>query len=131
MITPGDIEFMKQARADAMAGRQRTVVLNSRTMTGVDPYTKQPKYIDVEHSVMAVVTEISGTSGVAIERKMENGMVVIDGDITFSVPIELLAKATDDYITATYGGTEYMILAADAKGIGERNRIEFLGRVVK
>lgn len=131
MITPEDIEFMKAAQREMMAGRERKVTLTSRTQTGVDPYTKQPKYENIRHEVMAVVTEISGTSGVAIERKLENGMTVIDGDIQFSVTLEQLSLDADGYKTVIYGGDEYIVLASDYKGIGERNRVEFLGRVIK
>ena len=131
MITPEDIEFMKAARAEMVSGRRRQITLTARIQVGIDPYTKQPKYENVRHTVEAVVTEISGTSGVAIERKLENGMTVIDGDIQFSVSLDQTTLDDIEYKTVVYEGAEYMILASDRKGIGERNRVEFLGRVIK
>lgn len=131
MITPDDIEFMKQSRAEMETNRMKRITMITRVQVGQDRYTKQPIYDDVNHVVMSVVTEISGTSGVAIERKLDNGMSVIDGDIQFSVSIDQITTNTDDYKTIVYNGERYMILAADLKGIGERNRVEFLGRVIK
>lgn len=131
MITPEDINFMQQSRAEMETNRMKRITLISRTQVGEDRYTKQPKYEDINHVVMSVVTEISGTSGVAIERKLDNGMTVIDGDIQFSVSLDQITENTDVYRTLVYNGERYMILAADLKGIGERNRVEFLGRVIK
>lgn len=131
MITSDDINFMQSAREDAMTGRRHGIVLKSLSQIGTDVYTKQPKYITESHSSEGIVTEISGTSGVAIERKMENGVVIIDGDITISVRLDKIPLPSDEYKTVEYNNSEYMILAADLKGIGERNRVEFLGRVVK
>lgn len=131
MITPEDVNFMKSARAEAMAGRERDITMTTKIQTGEDRYTKQPIYETTNHAVRAVVTEISGTSGVAIERKLDEGMSVIDGDIQFSVSLDMITEDTDAYKTIVYNGENYMILAADFKGIGERNRIEFLGRVIK
>ena len=131
MITPDDIEFMKAAQNEMYAGRLRRITMTTKVQTGQDRYTKQPIYETTNHVIMAIVTEISGTSGVAIERKLDEGMSVIDGDIQFSVSIDQIELDTDDYKTIVYNGQNYMILAADFKGIGERNRVEFLGRVIK
>lgn len=131
MITPEDINFFKQSRDDMTTNRMKSITLIARLQVGEDRYTKQPIYEDVNHACMAVVTEISGTSGVAIERKLDNGMKVIDGDIQFSVSLEYIDEVLDKYERITYNGERYVILAADYKGIGERNRVEFLARVAK
>lgn len=128
MITPEDVNFMKIARDDMYAGRTRRVTMTSRTETGKDPYSNQPVFREVNHVIMAVVTEIKGE---VQERRMVEGVVLKDGDITVDVQMEQLSEHKSDYIYVYYESEKYLITAADTKGIGERNRVEFVGRVVK
>lgn len=129
MLTPEDIEFMKQARAEIVVGRQSPITLIYADGGGKDPITGEvidPNEVPV--GTNAVVTEIS--SQVKLDRYLENGISVEKGDIWFSVDIDTVATFYEQIERVTYDGKDYEVLSKDKKGIGERNRAEFVGRQI-
>lgn len=74
-------------------------------------------------NVDAVVTELSGE-----DRVLNDGVSVEKGDIQFSVDFDLIADNYDQFVNVEHDGKKYTILAADKKGIGAANRVEFLAR---
>ncbi len=131
MITPEDIEFMKQTRAEIVAGRQSAITLIYADGGAKDPITGEVTE-PIETSVLAnaVVTEISSTANSALENGLVNGIVVEKGDIWFSVDIDTIASFYDQLERVNYDGKDYEILSKDKKGIGQRNRAEFVGRLI-
>lgn len=129
MITPEDIEFMKQTRAEIVAGRQSAITLIYADGGAKDPITGEVTE-PIETSVLAnaVVTEIS--SQVKIDRYLESGIAVEKGDIWFSVDIDTIASVYDQLERVNYDGKDYEVLSKDKKGIGQRNRAEFVGRLI-
>ncbi len=130
MVSRQDIEFMRQARAEMIEGRQSDITITYKDGGGaVDPITGEPIGDGSEpRPAHAVVTEIS--SQVKIDRLVEDGINVEKGDIWFSVPIEEIADIYESISEVTYDGKKYAVLSKDKKGIGERNRVEFVGRSV-
>jgi hypothetical protein len=129
LLTPEDIEFMRQTRSEVVANRQSLITLIYEDGGEVDPITEE--VIDGESQekpTVGVVTEIS--SQVKIDRYLENGVVVEKGDIWFSVAIEELTDIYEKITGVTYNGKSYEVVSKDKKGIGERNRAEFVGRLI-
>lgn len=129
MLTPEDIEFMKQTRAEIVAGRQSAITLIYADGGTKDPVTGEVTE-PIETSVLAnaVVTEIS--SQVKIDRYLESGIAVEKGDIWFSVDIDTIVSFYEQIERVNYGGKDYEVLSQDKKGIGQRNRAEFVGRLI-
>lgn len=129
ILTPEDIEFMKQTRKEIVSHREFPVTLFYETEGDRDPITGEP--IGGGEGTLkttAVVTEIS--SQVKVDRYLVNGIEVEKGDIWFSVAIEEVASFYDKFLRVIYDAKDYEILAKDKKGIGERNRAEFVGRLI-
>ncbi len=126
MITEWDIEFMRKTRAEMVAGRQSDIILYYKDGGAVDPITNEPIGEIKEKPAVSVVTEIA--SQVKIDRLLENGIQVEKGDIWFSVPIDYLTGILEDIVQVKYDGNIYEVLSKDKKGIGARNRAEFVGR---
>lgn len=130
MLTDADIEFMRATREEVTAKRRRLVEL-TYTEGVIDEYTGE--VIDgrpIKRTVSAVVTELSSSTSAGADRYMEGGIEYEKGDIWFSVDIDLIRDIAARMSHVTYDGKDYTILAADKKGIGERNRYEVLGRLV-
>ncbi|MED3649954.1 hypothetical protein [Heyndrickxia sporothermodurans] len=129
MITQADIEYMRQTRAELVAGRQSDITLIYTDGGDKDPITGEPIGGDSgTKPAVGVVTEIS--SVVKFDRFLENGIEVEKGDIWLSVPIGYLADIYEKLTQVKYDGKTYEVLSKDKKGIGERNRAEFVGRLV-
>jgi hypothetical protein len=129
LLTPEDIEFMRQTRSEVVANRQSPITLRYEDGGEVDPITEE--VIDGESQekpTVGVVTEIS--SQVKIDRYLENGVEVEKGDIWFSVAIEELTDIYEKITGVTYNGKSFEVVSKDKKGIGERNRAEFVGRLI-
>jgi len=129
VLTDADIELMRETSREIKKKRERPVTVIY--MDGeVDEYTGEiigdgP----VEREVSAVVTEVSSLTNSGVERYTEGGIKYEKGDIWLSIDIDLVADIADKMERIKYDGQDHMILAADKKGIGKRNRIEVLGRV--
>jgi len=131
LLTQGDIEFIKQTRAEITANRTHDITVYYPGEGAVDPITQEPiGEATIPRMVPSVVTEISSTASTSSERALENGVAIETGDIWFSVDLSLIADIAELISSVKYDAVEYEILAGDKKGIGERNRIEFLGRRV-
>jgi hypothetical protein len=129
LLTPEDIEFMKEARKEIVSNRQSSITLIYEDGGVTDPITDEvTDPTEVPFNTQAVVTEIS--SQVKIDRYLENGAEVEKGDIWFSVEIGELAGIYEKITIVVYDGKRYEVLSKDKKGIGERNRAEFVGRLI-
>lgn len=129
MLTPEDIEFMRNTRAEVVANRQSPITLKYTDGGEVDPITEEViGGEDKPKLTTGVVTEIS--SQVKIDRYLENGIEVEKGDIWFSVSLEELADIYDSITEVEYDGHTYEVVSKDKKGIGKRNRAEFVGRLI-
>jgi hypothetical protein len=129
LLTQEDIEFMRQTRAEVVANRQSPITLIYADGGEIDPITEEVIGGDTKSKpTFGVVTEIS--SQVKIDRYLENGVEVEKGDVWFSVTIEELTDIYEKITGVTYNGKSYEVVSKDKKGIGERNRAEFVGRLI-
>jgi hypothetical protein len=128
LLKPEDIEFMRNTRAEVVANRQSTITLKYADGGEADPITGEISEVTQTKQTVGVVTEIS--SQVKIDRYLENGVEVEKGDIWFRVAIEELAAIYDIITEVEYDGHNYEVISKDKKGIGQRNRAEFVGRLI-
>lgn len=129
MLTTYDIEFMHQSRVEMVAGRQSDITIVYEDGAGtVDPITGERSGGESKKQAKAVVTEIS--SQTKADQIIRGGIEVEKGDIWFSVAIEDVADIYETIMEVVYDNKTYEVLSKDKKGIGERNRIEFVGRSV-
>lgn len=127
MLTDADIALIKATRDEVTANRKRPVTLTYEVEGATDPWTGDPIGGGTEtREVQAVVTELS--SQAVADRVLIAGAEANIGDIWFSVDIDLVADIFDAVTDVSHDGRDYTIIAQDKKGIGVRNRIEFLGR---
>lgn len=126
MLTEADIAFIRATRREIVTNRQHPVTLTYTTEGERDPWTDEPVEGEATRDVMSVVTEIS--SQAIADRQIINGVEVVEGDLWFSVDIDTIDDIFDRVTAAHYDDRDYTIIAQDKKGIGERNRVEFLGR---
>lgn len=134
MLTDKDIERMREWRKEVTEKRKRSIVLHVESVTK-HPLTGEEIADTALHEVASVVTERS--SRTASEVVFQGGAEVREGDIWFSVDIDELETipltSTDDFDSVAYVtdlDREYKVVAWDRKGIGETNRLEFVGKVV-
>jgi hypothetical protein len=128
LLTQEDIEFMRQTRSEVVANRQSPITLIYEDGGEADQITGEVSEVTQTKPTFGVVTEIS--SQVKIDRYFENGVEVEKGDIWFSVAIEELTDIYEKITCVTYNGKSYEVVSKDKKGIGERNRAEFVGRLI-
>jgi hypothetical protein len=129
LLTPEDIEYMRNTRAEVVANRQSNITLIYADGGDIDPITGELiSGGTMEKPTVGVVTEIS--SQVKIDRYLESGLEVEKGDIWFSVAIDEITDIYETIRTVKYEGKTYEVISKDKKGIGERNRSEFVGRLV-
>jgi hypothetical protein len=129
MLTIDDIEFMKESRNEMAVSRQSAITLiyqNEGTKDLITGEVTDP--IDIPFETLAVVTEIS--SQVKIDRYLQNGIEVEKGDICFSVSLDAIEIFYEQIINVLYDSKKYEVISKDKKGIGKRNRAEFVGRLV-
>jgi hypothetical protein len=127
MLTPEDIEFMKEARAEIIANRTSNITLIYEDGGTSDPITGETtEPTEVTIATQAVVTELS--SQVKYDKSVISGVEVTAGDIWFSVGIAEVDTVLERLLRVIYDGKTYELLSRDKKGIGARNRVEFVGR---
>lgn len=146
MLTDKDLLSIQIWRGELIKKRTVPVYLNVEVGGGKHPLTgeKLPGRIE-SYVVDAVVTERSSrTDG---ERNLRNrdedyGTLDFEGDLWFSVAIDQIeaiflannfetdTKLLDAMKTVEYDTEEYVIVSTDKKGIGYRNRVEFLAKRV-
>lgn len=127
MLTDADIALIKATRDETTAHRKRPVTLTYDVEGVEDPLTGETVGGGTDtREVQAVVTELS--SQAVADRVLIAGAEANIGDIWFSVNIDLVADVFDAVTDVIHDGRAYTIIAQDKKGIGVRNRVEFLGR---
>lgn len=125
MLTQEDITYMKDAQDEIYELRQRPITFIYLDKQ-FDPITNLPiGESEQSREVLAVITEIRST------RSMEGGIEYEQGDIKIDVKIELVEDIADKITRAEFDGKTYELLGGDRKGIGKRNRYEYLGREIK
>lgn len=125
MLTQEDITYMKDAQDEIYELRQRPITFIYLDKQ-FDPITNLPiGESEQSREVLAVITEIRST------RDMDGGIEYEQGDIKIDVKIELVEDIADKITRAEFDGKTYELLGGDRKGIGKRNRYEYLGREVK
>lgn len=125
MLTQEDITYMKDAQDEIYELRQRPITFIFLDKQ-FDPITNLPiGESEQSREVQAVITEIRST------RSMEGGIEYEQGDIKIDVKIELIEDIADKITRAEFDGKTYELLGGDRKGIGKRNRYEYLGREIK
>lgn len=129
MINESDIDLMHAWRDEMITNRQRpvSVVYVDKER---DPLTGAV-IGEKEHTreVIAVVTELSIKSSSG-SRSIEGGVVFDEGDIKVDVSIELVADIAPQVVRIYFDDKDYEVLGSDKKGIGRRNRYEFIGREI-
>lgn len=129
MLNASDIEYMKEAQDEVYTLRQRplSVIYVEKEY---DDITGQ-LIGEVEHSrdVQAVITEISTRSKDG-SRYVEGGIEYEQGDIKVDIKLAYIEDIADKLMRASYGDKKYELLGGDKKGIGKRNRVEYVGRVI-
>lgn len=129
MLNVGDIEFMKESQGDIYELRQRPITLISRVEI-FDDFTGQLIGEDeVEYPTLAVITEITTRSKDGA-RYLEDGIEYEQGDIKIDVKLDYLEDMAGKVIRAEFDDKKYEVLGGDKKGIGVRNRVEFIGREI-
>jgi len=125
MLTQEDITYMKDAQDEIYELRQRPITFIYLDKQ-FDPITNLPiGESEQSREIQAVITEIRST------RSMEGGIEYEQGDIKIDVKIELIEDIADKITRAEFDGKTYELLGGDHKGIGKRNRYEYLGREIK
>lgn len=129
MLTEADIEFMKQTQDEIYTLRQRPINVIYLEKVYDDFTGELLEETEVSRSVNAVVTEISIRSKDG-SRYVQDGIEYEQGDIKIDVKLDYIEDISDKLVRAEFDGKKYELLGGDRKGIGRRNRIEFVGRVI-
>ena len=125
MLSEKDLEFMRDSQSEIYELRERPITV-FYTEVERDEITGEPigeKEFDLK--VSAIVTENSGEV-----RSVSEGTLFEAGDAKFDIKIEQLKGIAVLVERIEYDGKKYEILGDNKKGIGIRNRIEFIGRVI-
>src|SRR5699024_1890027 len=128
MLNPGDIELMHEWQSEAYEMRCRPITLfyvdkEYDPISGIEIGEKE-----FELPAEAVITEMSRKGDGS--RYYEDGIEYEEGDIKIDVKLEYLTGNERKIIRVNFDGKDYEILGGDLKGIGRRNRIEYLGREI-
>lgn len=129
MLNESDIDFMRASQGEIYELRKRPIDV-IYTQEIYDDFTgelisrsEESKRID------AVITEISIRSKDG-SRYVQDGIEYEQGDLKIDIKIESIEGIADKVTRAEFDGKKYELLGGDKKGIGVRNRIEFIGRVI-
>lgn len=126
MITNGDIDFMADSLDDIYINRTHPIILTYESVQFDDLTGLVIGKQDVPINTRAVVTELSSGD----DRYMAGGIEYERGDVKIDVKLEGLNGAELLIDRATFDDVDYRIISDDKKGIGRRNRIEYIGRVI-
>ena len=126
MLNEGDIDLMHEWRDEMMTHREREVSViyldkQRDPITNVIIGEKEES-----RPVNAVVTEVSTRKSNG-SRSMEGGIIYEEGDIKVDIKIELIEGIADKITRINHDDKDYEVLGVDKKGIGRRNRYEFIG----
>ncbi|MCM3314897.1 hypothetical protein M3626_21095 [Psychrobacillus sp. MER TA 17] len=126
MLNESDIDFIYETRMDVVQGRRREIIVYYEVEGEKDPVTGEGGTETLDRAVEGVVTEVD--SKFKMKRELFGGIELLKGDIWFSVEIDLIHDIDTKIVRVKYEDVDYEVLAQDRKGIGRRNRWEFLGR---
>lgn len=127
MLNENDIEYMRQSQDDIYVLRQRPISVIYVNKTYDDITGEFIGETETERDVNAVITEISTRSKDG-SRRLINGVEVEQGDLKIDIKIELIDDIKDVITRAEFDEKKYELLGGDRKGIGVRNRVEYIGR---
>ena len=127
MLNENDIEYMRQSQDEIYVLRQRLISVIYVNKTYDDITGEFIGETETERDVNAVITEISTRSKDG-SRRLINGVEVEQGDLKIDIKIELIDDIKDVITRAEFDEKKYELLGGDRKGIGVRNRVEYIGR---
>lgn len=130
MLTKSDIEFIKRNRTEITQNRTDSVILFKREVIGVDPFTGDEKYRDVEVPAECTWLTYTSESPGTDDRRIINGAVAEVGDAfaEFDLSVDLNGVNKIKHVPT---GEYWIIRGIDLVGIGEPNRYYvLLGKVV-
>lgn len=127
MLNENDIEYMRQSQDEIYDLRQRPISVIYVNKTYDDITGEFIGETETERDVNAVITEISTRSKDG-SRRLINGVEVEQGDLKIDIKIELIDDIKDVITRAEFDEKKYELLGGDRKGIGVRNRVEYIGR---
>ena len=129
MLNEGDIELIHEWRDEMLSHRQRPVTVFFLEKQR-DPLTGAVIGEQEEsREVIAVVTELSIKKANG-SRSLGGSVLYEEGDIKVDISIELVSDIAKKIERIEHGGRDYEVLGVDKKGIGRRNRYEFIGREI-
>ena len=127
MLNENDIEYMRQSQDEIYVLRQRPISVIYVNKTYDDITGEFIGEAETMRDVNAVITEISTRSKDG-SRRLINGVEVEQGDLKIDIKIELIDDIKDVITRAEFDEKKYELLGGDRKGIGVRNRVEYIGR---
>lgn len=127
MLNENDIEYMRQTQDEIYVLRQRPISVIYVNKTYDDITGEFIGETETVRDVNAVITEISARSKDG-SRRLINGVEVEQGDLKIDIKIELIDDIKDVITRAEFDEKKYELLGGDRKGIGVRNRVEYIGR---
>lgn len=126
MLTPEDIQFIKDNRMDITANRTVTITAQRVTQSGEHPITREPIETTELVTFEVVLKDIDSLrSG---ERSTVEGIELQSDDILVSFFGDADLTGITDF---EYNGKKYRIIAVDERGIGQINRFEVIARLVR
>lgn len=125
MLNERDIEFMRESHKSIYDKRMKEVKIVYEKEEGEDVFGN-PHVIKEEKIVKAVVTHLSALTN--LDKFGSYGFVYEDGDIKIDVDEEYVPITLDLPSYFYIEGREYKVIYGKPKGIGVRNRMEFVGR---
>lgn len=125
MLNENDVNIIKQFRQELETLRTTPVTIERLTVTGHDPYTKEPITTVSTVTVNAIVKGFTGVVGG--EKLLVNGVEIQAGDIsiTFNANVEITGVKA-----VWHEGIQYILVNVLPRGIGGTNRLECIARRV-
>lgn len=130
MLEPWDIQHMKDTRKEITRNREEDILLTKRVVIGTDPFTGDKKYREEARTVKGTWISLISQSGGEGEIQFENGVHVVTDDAIINLDIEIDIEGVTK-VTRVLTGEQYVIKAADIKGIGVPNRHYILLELIK
>lgn len=129
MLTQADIDYMRASQDEMYELRQRPIDVIYVDKVYDDFTGEVVDVTEVKRPINAVITEVSIRSKDG-SRYAVNGIEYEQGDIKIDVKLDYIGDIIDKLSRAEFDGKKYELLGGDHKGIGTRNRIEYVGRVI-
>lgn len=129
MLTAEDLTYMKEAQDEIYEMRMRPITFIYKEVKRDDITGTIIGETEADRIVNAVITELSIKKANGA-RYLENGIEYEQGDIKIDVKIEFIEDIADKVTQAFFDDKRYELLGVDKKGIGLRNRYEFVGREI-